>query len=231
MTALETLFPDASYIAEAEARLVDEELLPEEWAFIQGAVPKRRAEFGTARVCARRGFAALGIPPAPIVPVEQGMPTWPRGVAGSISHASPQARANANANDQHAGGAYCAVVLYRSPPVRSVGLDVEIVQELEPGVLDLILTSNERAWLRAQGATLEASLPLVFFSAKEAYYKCQFPISRTFLDFVDVELEIFADALRFVAHARRPGLPREVVRLEGRYAFETGRLLSGVVLR
>jgi 4'-phosphopantetheinyl transferase EntD len=226
MTALETLFPGASYIAEAEARLVDDQLLPEEWAFIQGAVPRRRAEFGTARVCARRGFAALGLPPAAIVPVDQGMPTWPRGVAGSISHASRQARANPD----DPAGTHCAVVLYRSPPVRAVGLDVEIVQELEPGLLDLILTSNERAWLRSQAPGLAASLPLVFFSAKEAYYKCQFPVSRTFLDFSEVELEIFADAGRFVAHARRPGLPRDVARLEGRYAFEGGRLLSGVVL-
>jgi 4'-phosphopantetheinyl transferase EntD len=224
LRALGVLFPDASYVTDVEVRLADEELLPEERAVIQGAVPKRRAEFATARVCVRAGLAAMGMAPAAIVPADQGRPVWPAGVTGSISHTGRKAA-------PFEPGGTCAVVLYRSPPVRSVGLDVEMVQDLEPAIADLIMTPGERAWLRVQSAALQASLPLVFFSAKEAYYKCQYPISRTFLDFTEAELEVFPENGRFVARGLRPGLPGAIAELEGRYAFEDGRLFSGVVLR
>ena len=212
--ALESLFARATYTADAEPRLVDGQLFDAEWEHIKNAVPKRRAEFGTARLCARRGLAAMGIAPAAILPGDDGCPAWPRGVVGSISHTAD----------------YCAVVLSRDPPVRSVGLDVETLQELEPGVLESILTPVERAWMRAQPQALQADLAVVFFSAKEAYYKCQYPITRTFLEFGDVELELYPDAGRFVAKATRPGLPPDVARLEGRFAFEGGRVFCGVEL-
>jgi 4'-phosphopantetheinyl transferase EntD len=212
--ALASLFANASYLAEAAPRLVDEQLLPAERAFIEGAVPRRRAEFGTARRCARDGFAAMGIPPTALVPGDQGEVRWPPGVVGSISHTAD----------------YCAVVLCRSPPVRSVGLDVETVQDLEPGMIDLILTPAEQAWVRAQPPARQRDLTLVFFSAKEAYYKCQYPISKTFLEFGEVELEVFPEAGRFVARALRVDLPRDVLRLEGRFALEAGRIFAAVEL-
>jgi 4'-phosphopantetheinyl transferase EntD len=213
-STLERLFAKASYAAEAEPRLVDEQLFDAEWDYIKNAVPKRRAEFGTARVCARRGFAAMGLPPFAVVPGGDGAPVWPPGVVGSISHTA----------------GYCAVVLGRDSLVRSVGLDVETLQELEPGLADAILTPAERAWVGAQPRSRQADLLIAFFSAKEAYYKCQYPLTRAFLEFGDVELELLPDLGRFIATARVPGFPRDVARLEGTFAFEDGRVLCGVEL-
>ena len=62
-------------------------LYPEEEAVIARAVDKRQREFTTARVCARAALAALGLPPAPILPGQRGAPGWPNGVVGSMKHA------------------------------------------------------------------------------------------------------------------------------------------------
>ncbi len=212
--ALETLFRSVSFIAEAEPGQVDDELYPEEREYLRNAIPKRRAEFGTARLWARRGLAAMGVPPVALLPGEDGAPTWPPGVVGSITHTS----------------GYCAVALARDPPVRSMGLDVETLREVESGVADSILTPRERAWLRDQPQGQQADLVLLFFSAKEAYYKCQYPVTRRLLDFVDVELEVPLSLGRFLARVTRPGWPQSVARLEGKFAFEGGRVFCGVEL-
>jgi 4'-phosphopantetheinyl transferase EntD len=216
-SVLESLFPHASFVAEAAPRLADDELLPEERAHIRGAVASRRAEFATARLCARRGLAAMGIAPVPLVPAQDRAPTWPDGVVGSITHTH----------------GYCAVVLGRSPPLRSIGLDVEGLRELEEGVVDLILTERERAWLGSQGdARSRSSLEqaLLVFSAKEAFYKCQYPLTHRYLDFHDVELDVPPRDGRFSVTVRKPDWPAVVARLEGRFAFGADRVFCGVEL-
>jgi 4'-phosphopantetheinyl transferase EntD len=238
MGALEALFQGAVYTAAAEPRLVDAELLPEEWAHIQGAVAKRRAEFGTARLCARRGLTQMGVAPIALVPGIGGYPTWPPSIVGSIAHTD----------------GYCAVALAYDPPVRAIGLDVETLRHLEPGVTDAILLPREREWLEAHSrvgaAAPEAgtgpadplntglgpadprdALAILFFSAKEAYYKCQYPLTRRVLDFVDVEVDLAMGDGRFVARVRKPSWPVAFAEVGGRFAFENGRVLCGVELR
>jgi 4'-phosphopantetheinyl transferase EntD len=214
-SALQSLFPHASFVAADVPRLADDELYPEEQAHIRGAVASRRAEFATARLCARRGLAALGVAPAPLVPAGDRAPTWPEGIVGSISHTR----------------GYCAVVLGRSPPLRSIGLDVEVVRELEAGVVDLILTEHERSWLRSaarEASRSESEEALLFFGAKEAFYKCQYPLTHRFLEFHDVELDGPPRDGRFSVTVRKPDWPEVVARLEGRFAFDDDRVLCGV---
>jgi 4'-phosphopantetheinyl transferase EntD len=213
-SALRALFSSASYVAETAPRLVDDELFESEREYIRTSVPKRRAEFGAARLLAREGLRAMGAPLVALVPGEGGAPSWPAGVVGSITHTA----------------GYCAVVMGRTPPLRSVGLDVETLQDLEAGIVDSILTPHERRWLDAQPSSRQSELTLVFFSAKEAFYKCQYPITKTFLEFGDVELEISTEDRRFVARASVPGLPPAVACLAGRFAFDEGRVLCGIEL-
>ena len=69
-----------------------------EEAIIARAVDKRRREFITARDCARKAMAQLGVEPAPILrsptgsPQEKAAPIWPRGIVGSITPTSPSSR-------------------------------------------------------------------------------------------------------------------------------------------
>lgn len=211
---IQDLFRQEAYTDEAVPRLADGEIPPEEQAYIRAAVPKRRAEFATARILARRGLCALGVAPAALVPDRDRAPVWPAGTVGSISHTS----------------GYCAVVVDRSPPMRAVGLDVEALREVEPALEAQVMTPREQAWLRGRAPAERNDLMLLFFSAKEAFYKCQYPISRGFLDFLDVELEIALPQGRFEARVLRTDWPRAVARLDGKFAFRAGKVLCGVEL-
>jgi 4'-phosphopantetheinyl transferase EntD len=69
----------------------------------------------------------------------------------------------------------------------------------------------------------------LLFSIKEAVYKCQFPLSRTFLGFHDVCVELEGD--RFVASIRdekAAGLAARHVR--GRFAVRAGHVFSAARL-
>jgi len=214
---LRGLFSLASFVGDDVPRLADDEIHPEELAHVRHAVATRRAEFATARLCVKRGFAAMGVAPTPLLPAADGSPKWPDGVVGSITHTRD----------------YCAVVLGREPPLRALGVDVETVRALESGVVELILTARERAWLysseRRSARSLEEET-LLFFSAKEAFYKCQYPLTRRMLDFKDVELDLPPQDGRFFVTVQKRDWPRVVARLGGRFAFVGGRVLCGVEL-
>src|SRR5262249_40222461 len=145
-------------------RFIPSLLHPEELAAISNAVPKRQAEFATARVCARDALRRLGVAAGALVPYPDRSPRWPDGVVGSITHTEDQ----------------CAVVVCRSTEVRGLGLDIEQDTPLSPELLALICTKNERQRI----AEDPERLGKLFFSAKEAFYKCQYPITKTVLDFL-----------------------------------------------
>jgi 4'-phosphopantetheinyl transferase EntD len=209
-----SLFRPEAVVLEAAVALVDGQLLPDEWAFIKAAAPKRRAEFGTARILARRALARMGFPAVPLVPGPDRAPVWPAGVVGSITHTNE----------------YCAVVLDRSPPAISVGVDVESLTNRDDGMLARLLTPAERTWLELQPSRARDALAMLFFSAKEAYYKCQYPVSARLLDFLDVEIEVDLGAKHFRAQAFAPGLPDHIATLEGRFVFGTNTVMCGVEL-
>lgn len=211
-TAIAPLFGPHCITEEAVPRLVDDELFAEERAHIARAVDKRRAEFGMARVCARRALARLGIPPQPLVPNEDRAPRWPAGVVGSITHTK----------------GYCSVVVARSEHCRSVGLDAEQDVPLSEALIAKICTPSERAFLRER-AECDA---IVYFAAKEAYYKCQYPLTKSYLDFQDVELEVDFERATFRGRVIKPTVPKPawIDRLSGRFLRQRGLVLCGLSL-
>jgi 4'-phosphopantetheinyl transferase EntD len=213
-TPLRSLFGPAAVSAEAVPGIVDGQLFPEELAYIRGAVAARRSEYGTSRLCARRALAALGLPPVPLVPDGNGAPSWPTGIVGSISHTRNS----------------CAVVVASNPPVRSLGLDIEPLRSLDAGVEKIILTPRELWFLRAQPRAWQDALAMCFFSAKEAYYKCQYLLTGAVLDFQDVELDMHPESGRFEARALRPQFPTCAGRLGGRFVYSSGMVMCGVEL-
>ncbi|WP_018331945.1 4'-phosphopantetheinyl transferase family protein [Actinomycetospora chiangmaiensis] len=148
-------------------------LHPAEEPAVAKAVASRRAEFTTARRCAREALAALGAA-ADAVPVgEKRSPVWPPGVVGSITHTQ---------------GFRGAAVAWSSE-LRSLGVDAEQHGPLPDGVLDAVSAAGERAVL----ASLAAAHPDVhwdrlLFSAKESVYKTWFPLTGRWLGFEEAFL-------------------------------------------
>lgn len=165
---------------------LDELLIPERES-VQGAVEKRQREYATGRVLARELLARLGIEDFPLVNDADRVPIWPTGIIGSISHC-PQA---------------CVVVIApASDALRSLSVDVEVDEPLEAELWSTIATDQETRWIEAQSRSEWGRLMKLLFSAKEAIYKCQFPITRRPLEFRDVSLQLDPKAGTYRADIR-----------------------------
>lgn len=156
-------------IATAELLICDVTpgFLPGEEEAVTRAIERRRLEFLTGRACARQAMAALQHPPAPILAGEDRAPIWPDALVGSISHS---------------GDRCAAAVSRRSDGVRSIGIDIEPEVDLPRDILETICLPDELSWLGGREPQAGV-LARAIFSIKECVFKCQFPLTRTFIDF------------------------------------------------
>jgi len=189
-------------------------LLGAERASIAGAAAPRALEFAAGRHCAREALRALGCEPVPVLRREDRQPAWPPGIVGSISHAS----------------GYCGAVVARSSTCLGLGFDVEEWGRMRPALWRRIATPREIEWLRAQG-DLGARWATLLFSAKEAFYKAQYPSSATFLGFQAAAFHA-AGSGRFEIELLRdvPAVGRAGARFAGRYATDAERCYTGICL-
>ena len=98
-----------------------------EEAAIARAVPRRRAEFATGRRLAREALARLGCLAASLPPDSAGMPQWPTGFVGTISHS----------------GQLCVAVVGRAHNLLGIGIDVEEIGPMQPGLASMICRPDE----------------------------------------------------------------------------------------
>jgi enterobactin synthetase component D / holo-[acyl-carrier protein] synthase len=203
----------------AQSELVTAQLYPDELAHVARAIPKRQAEFGTARVLARRALAVLGCAAQSLVPNADRSPTWPAQAVGSISHSN----------------GYCAVVVGRAADMTGIGLDLETSRAVSPQVQAAICRPDELRWLQQlmQSTGEGRWLDTLVFSAKEAFYKCQYTLTRTFLGFQDVELQFDMAAQTFQATilGERVPDPAQLRRIQGRWCRLPDVLITLALLR
>ena len=149
-------------------------LLAQEARCVAQAVAKRRNEFSTGRCLARELMKKMGYRDQEILFGRQREPLWPEGVVGSITH-----------NDTHA-----AVAVAERRAIENIGIDLETQDRLTPNLFDKLLTKREQ--------DLAARIdPTLLFSAKEACYKFIYPIVRSYVDYLDVEVEPHFDSQTF----------------------------------
>ncbi len=197
---------DASAIAE---------LAPEERALVATAHPKRQREFATARRLARQALGRLGIAAPPLLNDTERAPIWPPGVRGSLTHCDTR-----------------AVVAVCRAEHGSVGIDVEHRPGLKPELWPSVLLPDEIEALEALPPDARARHALVLFSAKEALYKAQFPISRTYMGFRALHVRAEGGMLECTWQQDVPQFPRGSV-ARGRYLLSappTGEVLSGILI-
>jgi 4'-phosphopantetheinyl transferase EntD len=180
-TALEAMAVPGVGIGHRLISAGDEQaLLPEERAaFADSILPVRRAS-GAARIVARKLLAPLGHAGAAIPKAAAGAPTWPPGIAGSMSHDSRVAVA----------------AIGRRRDVAAIGVDVEPAEPLPADLLTMVATPQERTAIGTD--LLQARL---LFVAKEAVYKAVYPLDRVFLEHHDVRVS-FTDRKAVVCNGR-----------------------------
>jgi 4'-phosphopantetheinyl transferase EntD len=213
---IDPLFPDPVISVVASDEMWDAPLHPDESARLVRAVEKRRREFAAGRACARRGLEALGIRGAVLPSRSDRTPAWPADAVGSISHCD----------------GFCAAVVALREDVVSLGLDVECRGRVGPDLVPRILCEEERAALAGLPDGARADWASIFFSAKEAFYKCYFPLTGTFLEFHDVVLQVDPEAGAFEARLVREDAPSigGLRGLRGRFASDAERVYTGVSL-
>ena len=197
---------------EVDPHTVQGGLLKSEEALVEGAAQTRIEQFSAGRVCSRIALGRLGVAATtPLLRGEDRAPIWPPGFIGSISHTDT----------------WCAAAVARTEDVRSLGIDLESSTPLKEALLKRVCTPKERDWLHelpAPGVTGK-----ILFSAKEAVYKCQYPLSNQFLGFHAVEIELGEDSFQAVFQQEAGGFkPGDVI--SGRYLVEEGLVATACEL-
>lgn len=85
--------------------------------------------------------------------------------------------------------------------------------------------------LEAEVAADRGNLAKIVFSAKECFYKCQSLLSKRFLGFHDVELEVDPDARRFVAKPLVDLALPGSLQFEGRWNRSGGHVITAMALQ
>lgn len=194
------------------------ELYPQEADAIARAVPKRRREYATVRLCARRALARLGAPAGPLLAGRRGAPQWPAGVVGSMTHCD----------------GYRAAAVARSSALAGLGIDAEPNGPLPRGVLDTVSLPAERVRLaELSAARPEVSWDRLLFSAKEAVFKTWYPLTLRELGFDQADIRIDPGSGDFSARLLVPGPQvggRRVDGFQGRWLCRDGLVVTAITL-
>lgn len=134
---------------------------------IEGASPERRAEFAAGRTLAREAMRAIGREAGSIRRGTAREPLWPSGVAGSISHSRN----------------LCVAAVVMDSSIRSIGIDIELEADIEPALWTSICSASDLQRVERLTADSRAREVARIFSAKEAAFKCQFPLTRRWIEF------------------------------------------------
>jgi 4'-phosphopantetheinyl transferase EntD len=212
------LFPPGVAAAELSTALPAAAAVPvweEERLSIAHAIPERVAEFTAGRLCAHRAIAKLRADDAALPAGEDRAPLWPAGLTGSITH----------------GGGLAAAVVARTEVCRALGLDAEARSEVSAELWPEFCTAPEMQRLGTLAAAQRGWAATLCFAVKEAFYKCQYVLTRAWLDFDAVEIDYEgllteSGAVRVRIVRPVPALPAAV--WSGRFCWRGDLVLAGV---
>ncbi|MFW2384075.1 MAG: 4'-phosphopantetheinyl transferase family protein [Acidimicrobiales bacterium] len=218
---LEALFAGETVMAFFSRNLVhDAYLSPEESHFIENAVPGRKAEFATGRMCARASIHALGHE-AHSIPVGEGrQPVWPDGVTAAITHTRRGGRQFV-----------AAVAALNEGGQLGVGIDAEVIQPLKDGVRDMLLVADEIEMVEQLPPGQRDEGAIRVFSAKEAFYKAQYALTSSWVGFGDMRLSSLDGSGELLETAQLPALEPIVRPIRFRQMVYEGLVVSAVTVR
>jgi 4'-phosphopantetheinyl transferase EntD len=213
---LQALFPAGVVAVEMSGPGDASMLHPGEAEHLGRAVPKRVQEFSAGRYCARLAMAAFGIVDFELRVAPDRQPVWPVSLLGSISHTA----------------GLCIAVVAEKNRLSALGVDCEVVGHVGADLLTTICTPREALWLDALPEPERPGAAALIFSAKEAFYKCQYPLTGEWLDFHDLDVEPMAwgsPAGGILVRETRPLAATEFTGnpVIGQYLFHEGFVTTG----
>jgi enterobactin synthetase component D / holo-[acyl-carrier protein] synthase len=185
--------PSSIKLITADTRKYEFESTEDVDNYYPNASDKRKKEFLLGRLCARDALSKIGLINCKVRVGDNREPLWPSGIVGSITHCDD----------------LCAAAVARSNDYLSLGIDIEPIGELPIEIIDLILTHNDKNFFKHFSPT-SRDLKLIF-CAKEAVYKCLYPLVHRFIDFLEVDVRLVKDCQQFEAYlpgnlARKVGI-------------------------
>jgi 4'-phosphopantetheinyl transferase EntD len=209
---LGSLFPAAVVAVELLSEAPRTVLTEVELSSVSHCANKRIDDFTRGRACAHRGLSELGVGAFSVLAGEKREPLWPPGIVGSITHTT----------------GFAAAVVARRGEVEALGIDCEIVASVDQDLWERICTPTERTRLAELPEAPAQRHAALIFAAKEAFYKCQFPLSREWVGFEDVTIEASAGSFRIVPQVHLPVADAWVAALTGRYEYRAPWVVTGV---
>jgi len=211
------LFPSGVIAAELTVPAPRELLTSAELQFIAHCAEKRIQDFAAGRACAHRALRELGMVDFSLLAGEHREPIWPASIIGSITHTY----------------GFAAAVVARQRDLRSVGLDCEVIGSVDEELWSRICTPAEIGRLAQLPPADRGRQAALIFAAKEAFYKCQFPLTREWVGFEDVVIEpldwpVAAGSLRIIPQKTLPLEAERVARLVSRFQFRGPRVITAV---
>jgi 4'-phosphopantetheinyl transferase EntD len=148
-------------------------LMPAEASYLGRSVAKRAREFAAGRLCARRAMAEFGVQDFALEVGAARQPLWPSSLVGSITHTD----------------GFCAAAVADGRQMAGIGIDTERVSGVKPELWESICVAAEIAWLGTLAEEERVAAATLIFSAKEAFYKCQYPLTSQSLGFHDARVQ------------------------------------------
>lgn len=177
-SAFRTLFPAGVVAAELRGAGDVLQLLPAELVCLGTAAPQRAAEFAAGRQCARLALAQLDITNFALLTASDRCPVWPESVVGSITHTT----------------GLCAAVVAPASRFLGLGVDTEVIANVRAELWPRICVPEEITWLDSLPVERRAAAAALVFTAKEAFYKCQSPLTDEWLNFKDLRVRLMDSA-------------------------------------
>ena len=176
----------------------------------------RLREFTCGRILGRQALKEFGINNIPILQNENGLPIWPNGTTGSITHKLD----------------FCVVAVGSSTKYRSIGVDLESASQFDDDTLDQIASQEERFQEKLLVTQPPGGITNLLFSAKESVYKCLSPIiGEVRLDFLDVNLTLSSSNKSFRVEVDLPQLSNNDTSLQVNFIFNKTAICTSMVLR